>query len=523
MVGRRSIGKKLDSPSRQLVYDLAKDLQAIRLHHEDLKRVYEYRAHALEQEEDEIDRVHQDFYYAAIDKTYDYYDGHRREAEIVLQEHLREEEEKERRRQEEERRRQAEKERLERERKEREEAERKKAEEARWEAERLAREETERRQAAEAEAKARKAAEEEKLRREREEAEAKERQRQQDLQKAEEEEIRRQTLGAGGGISQEEVKEQERYLELHKYMKELRRFVLAEGKKDPALKSTVGDHRRAITKCLGQLREGQGTAANKGQVTEIRDILRKSQDIPIPCDVRRFFVHAPEEITNLPEDKAKVSAVFVYLLNIFVKAVVSQLINEAGIKLEYAEPLGVVVAQIFSTEQFCFQGHAFSDIFWAKYRASCPALWGFYGDEKTVAGKEALGWKRVEPGGPFLQEIDHRQRMVGLGGGFAAVTLRNFGKTNRKNPFPNYLFWRAVAKLVSIPPGKLQETHFYILYAMLRFSADRIIGFWGHAGLGLLRNAIVDLPNRAINKQGGAIGQLKVLRGLYSTEKSILI
>ena len=266
MVGRRSIGKPLDSPSRQLVYDLAKDLQAIRLHHEDLKRVYSYQAQAQEEEKDEIDRAHQEIYYAAIEKTYDYYDGHRREAEIVLQEHLREEEEKERRRQEEERRRQAEKERLERERKEREEAARKREEEARREAERIAREEEERRKKAEAEAKARKAAEEEKAHRQKEEAEEQERQRQAELQRAEEEEKKRQTLGGARGVTQEEIKEQEQYLDLHKYLKELRKFVLAEGKKNPTLKSTIGDYRRGITKCIGQLREGQGTAANKGQV-----------------------------------------------------------------------------------------------------------------------------------------------------------------------------------------------------------------------------------------------------------------
>lgn len=258
-------------------------------------------------------------------------------------------------------------------------------------------------------------------------------------------------------------------------------------------------------------------------MNEIREILRKSQDIPIPCDVRRFFVHMPEQIASLSEENAKTSAVFVYLLNIFVKAVVSQLINEAGIKLEYAEPLGVVVAQIFSAEQFLFQGCAFSDMFWAKYRASCPALWGFRGNEKTAAGKEALGWKRFEPGGPFLSETDHRQRMIGLGGGFAAVTLRNFGKTTRKNPFPNHIFWKTVSKIVSIPPNELQETHFYLLYAMLRFSAERIIGFWGHAGLALIRSAVVSLPNNVQDKQAGAIGQLKVLKGLYSTEKAIVI
>jgi nucleoporin GLE1 len=265
MVGRRSTGKVEDSPSRQLFVDLAKDLEAIRLHHEDLKKVYDYHAQSFEEKQDEIDRAHQEYYYSAIEKTYDHYDEHRREAEIVLKAHLREEEEKEKRRQEEERRRREEQERLERERREREEAERKRQEDARREAERVAREENERRLAAEAEAKARKAAEEEEACREREEAEEKERQRQADLRKAEEEEKRRQTLGARGNTA-EEIKEQEQYLELHKYLKELRKFVLAEGKKDPALKSTVGDYRRAITKCIGQLREGQGNLANKGQV-----------------------------------------------------------------------------------------------------------------------------------------------------------------------------------------------------------------------------------------------------------------
>ncbi|QKX55946.1 uncharacterized protein TRUGW13939_03045 [Talaromyces rugulosus] len=521
MVGRRSLGKPTDSPSRQLIHDLTKDLQAIRLHHEDLKRVYDYRTQSFTAEQDEIDRNHQEVYYAAIDKAYDYYDEHRREAEVVLQDHLREEEEKRRRKEEEERRRKAEQERLERERIEREEAERKRQEEARREAEQRAQEEEKRRLTAEAEAKARKAAEEDKAVRERQEAEEKERQRQADLQKAEETEKQRQTLGANINTEQE-IKEHEQYLELHKYLKELRKYVVAEGKKDQTLKNTIGDHRRAIIKCIGQLREGQGAIANKGQVNEIREILRKAQMIPMPCDVRRFFVQPPEEFASLSEEDAKGSAVFIYLLNIFTKAVVSQLINEAGVKLEYAEPVGVVVAQIFSAEQYSFRGHAFSDIFWAKYRAACPALWGFYGNENTEAGRIALGWKRTESGGPFVDEMEHRQRMVGLGSGFAAVTLRNFGKTTRKNPFPNHIFWRTVAKIVFIAPDELQDTHFYILFSMLRFSAERIIGFWGQAGMALLRTAIVNIPNHVTRKQSGAIGQLKVLKGLYATEKSIV-
>jgi nucleoporin GLE1 len=265
MVGRRSIGKPSDSPSRQLILDLTKDLEAIRLHHEDLKRVYDYRAQSFAAQQDEIDRNHQQGSYAAIDKAYDYYDEHRREAEVVLQEHLREEEEKRQQKEEEERRRKAEQERLERERIEREEAEKRRQEEARREAELRAQEEEKRRLAAEAEAKARKVAEEEKALRERQEAEEKERQRQEELKKAEEAEKQRQSLGANINTEQE-IKEHEQYLKLHKYLKELRKYVLAEGKKDQTLKDTIGDYRRAIIKCIGQLREGQGAVANRGQV-----------------------------------------------------------------------------------------------------------------------------------------------------------------------------------------------------------------------------------------------------------------
>lgn len=215
------------------------------------------------------------------------------------------------------------------------------------------------------------------------------------------------------------------------------------------------------------------------------------------------------------------SAVFVYLLNILTKAVVSQLINEASINPKYAEPLGVVVAQVFSLEDNCFRGHALSDIFWAKYRAACPALWGFYGSEKTDDGRAALGWARL--GGEFIAAQEHYQRTIGLGAGFAAVTLRNFGKTARRNPFPNWIFWKSVHKIVSIPVEELQDTHFHLLASMLRFSAERVAGFFGHVGLALLRNAIVDIPSRLPNNTSAPISSLKVLRALYETEKSIII
>lgn len=520
-MARYSTDGLLDSPSRQLINDLARDLQQIRLHHEDLKKVHEYRQQSCSDHHDELDRKHRAVYYAAIDEAYASYDDHRREAERVLQEHLRQVEEERRRREEEERKRREELERLERERREREEAERKRQEEERRLAEQRAREEEKRRKEAEEAERARIAAEQEKARKERERALEAERQRQAQQKAEEEEKARLESLGAGRR-SAEDVEEHNRYLELHKTLKKLRKYIQDEGKKNAELKEQVGNYRRTIVKCVGQLREGQGTAANRQQVNEIKDILRNAKQIPIPADGRQFFIRLPPALSNLSDQDATVPAVFVYLLNILTKKVVAQLISEASINPKYAEPLGVVVAQIFSLEENCFHGQPYSDIFWAKYRVVCPALWGFYGSEKTDKGKAALGWWRTEPGGPFIPEREHVERMTGLGAGFAAVTLRNFGKTTRRNPFPNWHFWKCMHKILSVPPEELQDTHFNLLASMLRHSAERIVTFYGHLGLALLRLAIVEIPNR-VTRNSNAIETLKVLRALYQTEKNIIL
>ena len=47
--------------------------------------------------------------------------------------------------------------------------------------------------------------------------------------------------------------EHTQYLEIHKRLKELRTFMTAESKKIPALKESMGDMRRQIRKCVGQL------------------------------------------------------------------------------------------------------------------------------------------------------------------------------------------------------------------------------------------------------------------------------
>lgn len=263
----------LDSPSRQLVLELARELEQFRIHTVELKKVKAYERRSFYNKLDEIDRELETEHYAALDKVAAQHQKVREEAEETLKEHLRQVE-LERLRKEEEARK-------ERERIEREKAEklrREQEEAARLEAERKAKEEAERKAAEEAE-RARKAAQEEMERKERERLEEEKRKREAEVQKAQQAEQeaaqrkaeaerqaqaeREKELGAKGQTEQESRIHQ-RYLELHQQLKRFREYLRNEGKTNATLKQNMGDMRRTIKKCVGQIREGK--LANKGQV-----------------------------------------------------------------------------------------------------------------------------------------------------------------------------------------------------------------------------------------------------------------
>lgn len=212
----------------------------------------------------------------------------------------------------------------------------------------------------------------------------------------------------------------------------------------------------------------------------------------------------------------------IYLVNIFSKAIIAQLVSEAGVTPKYAEPLGIMAAQIFSNEAFLYRGMSMIDILLSKYRYVCPVLWGFYGSEHNAAGKEALGWVRGESNGPFVPRQVHEERMTGLGAGFAALSLRNFTRTTRVNPFPNINFWKAVTMIVSTPPEEVQDTHLIVLNSLLRYSAVRVVKFWGDYGGLMLRYAICTFPD-TLPRQSTARNSLKVLKDTYKLEENIVI
>ncbi|PYH44386.1 putative RNA export mediator Gle1 [Aspergillus saccharolyticus JOP 1030-1] len=481
-MGRLSYPPQVDSPSRQLLLDLTRDLEQLKIHNSELKKVKAYERRSFYENLDRLDSEREAQHNAALDKVAQLHEQVLEEAEETLRAHQRAVEE-ELRRKEEEARREAErieKERLEKQRREQEEAARREAEPAA-----KAEQEAAQRQAAES-------------------------------QKAQAE---RQRRVGGGRLTEDEVKVQARYVELHQHLKKFRQYLKDEGKRNAAVKQNTGDIRRSIVKSVGQLRR-ENKGGNKKQIQEIRATLEKASSIAEPSvDIRQFMAFPPPEIAN--SEDSKVPAMLIYGLNIFSKALIAGLVTEAGIKTEHAEPIGIAAAQIFSHEPFIYKGHPMVDILLAKYRVFCPALWGFCGDEKTEGGRRAVGWRRDGPDGPWISEQAHAERMTALGAGYAAITLRNFGKTSRKNPFPNTMFWQSMHKILSIPVDEIQDTHITLLFAMLRNSAERIVGFFGHVGLGLMRLAIVEFPSK-MPHQNMTVNQLKTLQGLYKQQNIII-
>jgi nucleoporin GLE1 len=257
----------LDTPGNQLMQELIQSLEKVNIFNADLKKVHEHERRAFEDELDRKDRETEAIHNAALDEAAAHHNHIREEAEATLRAHVRAEEEAQRQRDEAIRK---EKERIEKEKADKQRREQEEA--ARAEAERQAKEKAkaeEARKAQEAEV-ARKTAIEEKQRKDREAAEAKKRQEEQDAQKAKEEaeqqarSEQQQKLGAGR-LSEKELGVQQRYVELHKVLKEFRAWLVGESKKNPEMKKYVGDMRRSIRKSVGQLRAGKG--ANTTQVS----------------------------------------------------------------------------------------------------------------------------------------------------------------------------------------------------------------------------------------------------------------
>lgn len=220
------------------------------------------------------------------------------------------------------------------------------------------------------------------------------------------------------------------------------------------------------------------------------------------------MVSKPEPIEGAINNGDTLPILFIYLLNIFAKSVVSQFADEAGVSQKSADPIGVVAAQIFSKPELLWRGCSLIDILMAKMRVVCPVLFGLRGNEKTNEGRARLGWRKN--GEHWMQDQEHNVRMTGFGAGYAALSLRDFSKAKLTNPYPPVNYWQTMACIVSTPPEQASSTQYMVLKALIDGYEQRFMNFYGHAALAALKVALVDFPGRAV-ENSVAVSSLKVL------------
>ena len=94
-MGRQQLNypSPLDSPSKQLMLDLAKDLEDLRLHNSELKKAKAYERKSFYDRLDRIDHELETQHNAALDRVAALHGQVREQAEETLRDHIRAEEE----------------------------------------------------------------------------------------------------------------------------------------------------------------------------------------------------------------------------------------------------------------------------------------------------------------------------------------------------------------------------------------------------------------------------------------------
>jgi nucleoporin GLE1 len=238
-----------------------------------------------------------------------------------------------------------------------------------------------------------------------------------------------------------------------------------------------------------------------------------------PIEVNRFIVGQRQPVEGAPNNDTTLPSLFIYLLNICAKGIINQFINECSANPKAADPIGVFTAHIFSQKDFLWRGESLIDILMAKFRVVCPVLFGLRGSDKTERGRLAIGWKKDGPG--YVTEQTHNDRMTGLGAGFASISLRDFSKTSKANPYPPVNYWKALAGIVNSPPNETSNTQYVVLRAMIEGHEQRFLNFYGNAAIAALRLALVDFPKRA-PANASAAHSLRAMVELLRTDGLVL-
>lgn len=239
-----------------------------------------------------------------------------------------------------------------------------------------------------------------------------------------------------------------------------------------------------------------------------------------PIQVGRFVVEPREPVEGATYNEETLPALFIYLINICAKGVISQFINECGPNPKAADPIGVFTAQVFSHKDFQWRGKSLIDILIAKFRVVCPVLFGFRGSDRTERGRLAIGWRKDGPS--WITEQSHNDRMAGLGAGFASISLRDFSKASKVNPYPPTHYWKAMAGIINTPPNETSNTQYVVLRSMIDGHEQRFLNFYGNAAVTALRLALVEFPKKA-PQNASAAGSLLALAEVLKTEGGLVL
>ncbi|KAK8141767.1 hypothetical protein G3M48_009932 [Beauveria asiatica] len=314
----------------------------------------------------------------------------------------------------------------------------------------------------------------------------------------------------------------ERYLQIHQELKRLRTSLQAEAKVPGSpLKGTMGTNRREIRVSIGQLTSGRGANALPIQkiTTALKDALQ--QKVPSPLvEVSKFVVDARQPVEGAAHNDVTLPALFIYLMNICAKGIINQFISECGANSKAANPIGVFTVQIFSMPEFHWRGASLIDILMAKFRVACPVLFGLSGNDKTERGRLALGWRK--DGSSWITEQSHNDRMAGLAAGYAAVSLRDFSRSAKKNPYPPTHYWKTLAGIVNCPAGQTSNTQYIVVRHLIDGHEQQFLNFYGNAAVAALRLALVEFPKKAPGNTPAA-GSLQALAEVLKSTSGLIL
>lgn len=208
------------------------------------------------------------------------------------------------------------------------------------------------------------------------------------------------------------------------------------------------------------------------------------------------FVFDERQPVSGAANNDQLPSLFLFLLNHLAKCVINQFMDESSANTKTADPIGVLVASTFADPALHWRGKPLIDILMAKFYVVCPVLFGARGLEKTEAGRLRVGWQKRGPSA-WIPETEHYNRQTGLGAGYAAISLRDFSRSKKENPYPMSHYWAAMAQIVNTPPAEMSNTACVVLKAMIDHYEQRFLLFYGTAGIAALRLALVDFPTNA--------------------------